>query len=119
MTRLTMGAVGVTVATLVLPAAVVTQSSVDAHIANARAAAASDFGELFGVTCDLVKPPAPAQPVTAAAAPAPGPPPRASWHAEPAKVFDNLYFVGRSEYSAWAVTTSAGIILMDAIYDYS
>jgi metallo-beta-lactamase class B len=41
------------------------------------------------------------------------------WHAEPAKVFDNLYFVGEIEYSAWAVTTSEGIILIDAIFDYS
>ena len=35
------------------------------------------------------------------------------------KVFDNLYFLGQTEYSAWAVTTSAGIILIDAIFDYS
>jgi metallo-beta-lactamase class B len=35
------------------------------------------------------------------------------------KVFDNLYFVGEVEYSAWAVTTSEGIIVIDAIYDYS
>jgi metallo-beta-lactamase class B len=35
------------------------------------------------------------------------------------KVFDNLYFVGEVEYSVWAVTTSAGIILIDAIFDYS
>src|SRR5690348_17576858 len=41
------------------------------------------------------------------------------WHAEPVKVFDNLYFVGQSEYSAWAVTTSQGIILIDTIWDYS
>jgi metallo-beta-lactamase class B len=34
-------------------------------------------------------------------------------------VFDNLYFVGQSEYSAWAVTTSEGIIVIDTIYDYS
>ena len=34
-------------------------------------------------------------------------------------MFDNLYFVGQTEYSAWAVTTSAGIILIDAIFDYS
>ena len=49
----------------------------------------------------------------------PGPPPRESWHAEPVKVFDNLYFLGQTEYSAWAVTTSAGIIIIDAIFDYS
>jgi len=35
------------------------------------------------------------------------------------KVADNLYFVGQSEYSAWAITTSDGIILLDAIYEYS
>jgi metallo-beta-lactamase class B len=46
-------------------------------------------------------------------------PPREQWHAEPVKVFDNLYFVGQTEYSAWAVTTSEGIILIDTIFDYS
>jgi metallo-beta-lactamase class B len=35
------------------------------------------------------------------------------------KVFDNLYFVGQSEYSVWAVTTSQGIIVIDTIFDYS
>jgi len=35
------------------------------------------------------------------------------------KVFDNLYYVGMTEYSAWALTTSAGIILIDTLYDYS
>ena len=34
-------------------------------------------------------------------------------------MFDNLYFVGQSEYSAWAVTTSEGIILIDTLFDYS
>ncbi|MEY2930316.1 MAG: hypothetical protein RL033_1065 [Pseudomonadota bacterium] len=49
----------------------------------------------------------------------PAPPERSKWYAEPAKVFDNLYYVGMTEYSAWAVTTSAGIILIDTLYDYS
>ena len=35
------------------------------------------------------------------------------------KVFDNLYYVGEREYSSWAITTSAGIIIIDPIYDYS
>jgi metallo-beta-lactamase class B len=35
------------------------------------------------------------------------------------KVFDNLYFFGQSEYSAWAITTSQGIILIDTLFDYS
>jgi metallo-beta-lactamase class B len=50
---------------------------------------------------------------------APGPLDRSQWHAEPVKVFDNLYFVGQTEYSAWAVTTSDGIIIIDTIWDYS
>jgi metallo-beta-lactamase class B len=58
--------------------------------------------------------PAPAR----AATPAPSPD-RSRWHAEPVKVFDNLYYLGQSEYSAWAVTTSAGIIVIDALFDYS
>jgi metallo-beta-lactamase class B len=35
--------------------------------------------------------------------------------AEPAKVFDNLYFLGDPHVSSWAVTTSQGIILIDAL----
>ena len=96
--------------------------TIDEHIGKARGVAGRDFGELLGVTCNLVRPPAPpARPAATppATAPASGPPPRATWHAEPAKVFDNLYFVGQTEYSAWALTTSDGIILMDAIFDYS
>ena len=42
-----------------------------------------------------------------------------TWYAKPVKVFDNLYFVGQTEYSAWAVTTSDGIIIIDPIFDYS
>jgi metallo-beta-lactamase class B len=44
---------------------------------------------------------------------------REQWYRPPAKVFDNLYFVGEAEYSAWAVTTSDGIILIDTIFDDS
>ena len=38
------------------------------------------------------------------------------WYAEPAKVFDNLYFVGGKIHSSWALTTSDGIILFDTIF---
>ena len=71
--------------------------------------------------------PAPAAAPAANAAPAPqrgqgqrrGTPDVSTWHAEPVKVFDNLYFVGMTEYSAWAVVTSQGIIVIDTIYNYS
>ena len=46
-------------------------------------------------------------------------PERSTWHVEPVKVFDNLYFVGEKDYSAWAVNTSDGIILIDTIWHYS
>lgn len=37
----------------------------------------------------------------------------------PARVFDNLYFVGDRTTSAWALTTSAGIILIDAGFQHN
>src|SRR6185295_9427907 len=93
--------------------------TIEAHVAAAKAAAGQDYGELFETTCNAPGP-VPAPPAVRPAAAAPqGPPARAEWHAEPVKVFDNLYFVGQTEYSAWAVTTSAGIILLDTIFDYS
>ena len=57
-------------------------------------------------------------------------PPRSDWYQEPAKVFDNLYWLGSwgsatriptggGGDSTWAVTTSEGIILIDSGYDYS
>ena len=49
----------------------------------------------------------------------PPPPARATWYTEPAKVFDNLYFVGTKIHSSWALTTSDGIILIDTLYDYA
>jgi metallo-beta-lactamase class B len=46
-------------------------------------------------------------------------PARATWYAEPAKVFDNLYFVGGKIHSSWALKTREGIILLDTIYPYN
>lgn len=87
------------------------------HVEAARKAAGTEHTALFDRTCNALTPP-PRQASPAAPRP-PGPPARATWYAEPAKVFDNLYFLGQSEYSSWAVTTSQGIIIIDAIYDYS
>lgn len=33
----------------------------------------------------------------------------------PAKVFDNLYYVGHAQFGSWIVKTSAGLILLDAL----
>src|SRR6187399_1977572 len=55
-----------------------------------------------------------------------GPPPgagtvpdRDTWYAQPYKVFDNLYFVGTRIHSAWALTTSQGIVILDTLFDYA
>jgi metallo-beta-lactamase class B len=105
--------------------------SAQAHVAAAKAAAGTDHAGLFDRICaEAVAPPASGRgPAPAAAGqrgqtPPPAPaarqvPPRSEWYVEPAKVFDNLHFVGQSEYSAWAVTTSAGIVVIDTIFDYS
>ena len=88
------------------------------HIEAARKAAGTEHKGVFDVTCGYLTPPtqAAAQP---AAARTPGPPARDTWFTEPAKVFDNLYFLGQSEYSSWAVVTSQGLIVIDAIFNYS
>jgi metallo-beta-lactamase class B len=46
-------------------------------------------------------------------------PARESWYAEPAKVFDNVYWVGNKINSSWAIKTNAGIILIDTMYNYA
>jgi metallo-beta-lactamase class B len=46
-------------------------------------------------------------------------PDRATWYAQPYKVFDNLYFVGTRIHSAWALTTSQGIVIIDTLFDYA
>jgi metallo-beta-lactamase class B len=105
---------------------------VERHIEAARVAAGTEHAGVFQAVCDTARSVIAAANASSSALPrgggpgrggrAGGPPPppaRETWHAEPVKVFDNLYFVGMTEFSAWAVTTSQGIILLDAIYDYS
>jgi len=104
-----------TLALLVAAASASAQNAtVDEHVAAARAAA----GEHAGMVDRLC----PREPT---ASPGPGrtaqrgAPPREDWYAEPVKVFDNLYYVGMTEFSSWAITTSDGIIVIDPIFDYS
>ena len=86
---------------------------IDAHLAAAKAAAGFDFPGLLARNCV-----APQTAESPDVAPAP-PPDRASWYTEPAKVFDNLYFVGTKIHSSWAMTSRDGIILLDTLYDYA
>ena len=88
------------------------------HIATAKSAAGKDLTGLFDRTCGSLTP-APAARGAGAGAAAQATLARDDWHAEPVKVFDNLYFLGQTEYSVCAVTTSEGIIVIDTIFDYS
>lgn len=96
--------------------------TVDSHVAAARAAAGQDHIGLFNRLCqpEPARPAAPAATAPPAAPPRPpGPPAKSTWEADAVKVFDNLYFVGEKEYSAWAVAGSDGIIVLDTIFEYS
>jgi metallo-beta-lactamase class B len=95
------------------------KDTVENHIAAAKTAAGSEYPGLVARLCTAPAPPAPRNPAQPAAPRPAGAPARDTWYAKPVKVFDNLYFVGQSEYSAWAVKTSAGIIIIDPIFDYS
>jgi metallo-beta-lactamase class B len=92
-------------------------SEIDQHINAAREAAGLDFRSTFINLC------LPAAPRPANAAPRPpGPrpiPERATWYAAPYKVFDNLYWLGTRQHSSWALTTSAGIILIDTNFAWA
>lgn len=48
-----------------------------------------------------------------------GTPPKENWYAEGGQVFDNLYMLTTKMNSAWAVKTSAGIILIDTLFGYA
>ena len=104
-------------------------SEVERHISAARAAAGTEHAGMVTRLC-------PAVPAPSATPAAPGgrgraggggrrgggpppPPPREQWYAEPAKLFDNLYFVGMTEFTAWAIPTADGVIVIDPVYDYS
>jgi metallo-beta-lactamase class B len=86
------------------------EATIAAHVAAATKAAGGDLGELLS----LCKP-APASRESQsemdkgllALINKPAPP--------PGKAFDNLYFVGADWVSAWAIRTSDGIILIDAL----
>lgn len=107
--RKTLTALG---ALLALSAPVLADDAVDAHLLAAKQAAGFDYTGTLARTC---------------IAPAFGVgggqhgviPARDTWHAEPAQMFDNLYFIGTKVHSAWALKGSDGIIIIDTLYNYA
>lgn len=77
-----------------------TPDTVEAHVAAATAAAGAEFK----APLRLCNPPGQGGGIEAARA-----------EPEPAKIFDNLYFIGVNSVSAWAITTSSGIIVIDSL----
>lgn len=88
---------------------------VDVHIAAAKAAAQNDLQWLYQSTCGRLE--------TAITGQDAGQSEEEDYewnkYYPPTKVFDNLYYVGSKHVSTWAITTSEGIILIDAQYETS
>ena len=97
------------------------QTEVDSHVLAAQQAAGVDFAGTLSVLC--IQPSDGSDPGVAARAANAGKPrvipARETWHAEPAQVFDNVYWLGTRFHSAWAIKTSAGIILIDTMFNYA
>jgi metallo-beta-lactamase class B len=87
--------------------------TIDAHLAAAKKAGGFDFRGLLGALCV-----APQNRPPRDVPPGPPPPDRARWYTEPAKMFDDVYFVGTKDRSSWALTTDDGIILIDTTFEY-
>ena len=123
--RLIAGATLFTAVTFTVYAQVPAPVTPEALITAAKRAAGTDYAGTFLRIC--VAPdnlnaggPRGAGPAPRGGGPAPrAVPDRATWYAKPYKVFDNLYFIGTRIHSAWALTTSAGIIVIDTLFDYA
>ncbi|WP_162792416.1 MBL fold metallo-hydrolase [Novosphingobium sp. P6W] len=76
---------------------------------QAEALAAKDLRPLYEVLCpaEVLHPPA----VQVAE--------RATWYAPPGRAFDDLFYVGQQSVSAWALKTDDGLVLIDALFNYS
>jgi metallo-beta-lactamase class B len=94
--------------------------TIDSYIGAAKTAAGLDWSGTFLRLCIPTPPPTttPGRGAAPAAA-APRTPARETWYAEPAKVADNLYFVGTKVHNAWAIVGSEGVIVLEALFDYA
>jgi metallo-beta-lactamase class B len=91
----------------------------EAHCAAARAAAGAEYAALYERFAEVCNPAQAPQRGGGAAGGAREVPARDTWYNPPAKVFDNAYFVGTKFHGAWAIQTSEGLIVIDALFDYA
>lgn len=95
-------------------------NEIRAHIEAARTAAGQDHQFLFRQLCSGAIEAVNAAPaVGGAPATLPSTDPDREWYTEPVQVFDDLFYLGQTAYSVWGLRTSEGIVLLDAIFDYS
>jgi metallo-beta-lactamase class B len=87
------------------------EATAKAQVEAATKIADSDLRHFLGLCTPMEPPPRVAGPD----APNPLAALMANSAVEPMKIFDNLYFVGTKWVSAWAIQTSEGIILIDAL----
>jgi len=108
---------------VIITRAQTTPTTVDGLVSAGKVAAGTDWSGTFTRLCI----PPPAAPSGAARgrgagrgnAAVPATPPRERWHAEPAKVADNFYFIGEKDHSSWALVGSQGIIVIEALFHYA
>jgi metallo-beta-lactamase class B len=95
-------------------------ATVDSYVRAAKVAAGTDWAGTFLRLC--IPPPAAGQGGPGRGAGRGGvraTPAHETWYAAPAKVADNLYFLGTKAHSSWAVVGSEGIIIIEALFDYA
>jgi metallo-beta-lactamase class B len=86
----------------------------------AKDAAGTTFAGTFMRLCVPPPPPSPAGRGGGGGGGRAGGPPRESWYAEPARVGDNLYFLGTRAHNSFALVAESGdIILIDGLFDYA
>ena len=112
------GAVLAVAAGMVIASAQTASPTVDGLVSSAKVAAGTDWSGTFTRLC--IPPPASCRRARRwrSQCRADSPPPRETWHVEPAKVADNLYFLGEKAHHSWAIVGSEGIIIIEALYDY-
>jgi metallo-beta-lactamase class B len=107
--------VGITTASM----QTIAPQTVEGLVSAAKVSAGLEWPGTFLRLCVV---PPPRQPRSAAgrtAASDVSGPPKSTWYAEPAKVADNLYFLGTRIHSSWALVGSDGIIVIEALFDYA
>jgi metallo-beta-lactamase class B len=96
------------------------RGEVTRRVETARASAGADHAYVFGQLCEGPIRAVSAAPVAARVPGAlPSIDPARNWYTEPVRVFDDLFFLGQTAFSVWGLRTTEGIILVDAIFDYS